>query len=352
MRPHEGARIGVGRGEGGVARRARSGGARGTGMKLVDFLPARPDRSWAFAAQAGVRHAVCKADPALTGLGPPWEFEALRTLRDRFAAEGFTLLGLEGDPFDMRRIKLGLPGRDEDLEHYRRMLANMGRLGLPLLCYNFMAGTGWYRTRADAPLRGGARGTAFDLREAADPDAASAGIDADGLWENYGRFVSAVLPAAEAAGVRMGLHPDDPPVPVLHGHARILSSAEGIRRALALSDSPSHGLTYCQATFGLLGDGDRSLLRAYADRIVFIHFRDVRGTAERFEETFHDDGPTDMPAMVRLYRDLGIDAPVRVDHVPTMAGEANDAPGYGAVGRLFAVGYLKGLLDTLGVEYS
>jgi len=160
------------------------------------------------------------------------------------------------------------------------------------------------------------------------------------------------MPAAETAGVKMGLHPDDPPVPALRGIARILNSPANIRRALALSRSPSHGLTYCQANFTLLGDGDRSLLREFRDRVVFVHFRDVEGTAASFHETFHDNGPTNMPGMIRLYHDLGFMGPIRVDHVPTLAGESNDAPGYALLGRLFAIGYLVGILQTLKVPYE
>jgi alpha-L-arabinofuranosidase len=86
--------------------------------------------------------------------------------------------------------------------------------------------------------------------------------------------------------------------------------------------------------------------------IVFVHFRDVRGTAERFEETFHDDGPTDMPAMLKLYHEVGFTGPIRVDHVPTLAGEDNAQPGYGKLGRLFALGYLKGILQTWKIPYE
>jgi mannonate dehydratase len=252
----------------------------------------------------------------------------------------------------MQRIKLGLSGRDEDLDRYCRMLENMGRLGIPLLCYNFMAGIGWHRSEPDTPLRGGALTTSFDLRDVPQALTAAGEVSAERMWENYRVFIERVMPVADASGVTMGLHPDDPPVPVLRGIARILSSPGGIRRAMALSDSPNHAITYCQATFKLLGDHDRALLREFRDRIAFVHFRDVDGPAERFHETFHDDGPTDMPGMIRLYHELGFAGPIRVDHVPALAGEANDTPGYGMLGRLFAVGYLKGILDALGVDYT
>lgn len=320
-------------------------------MRLADFLPAIPDRSWQLARQLGVRHAICKCAPELTGLKAPDDFDSLRTIQRRFADAGFTLAGLEGDEFDMRRIKLGLPGRNEDLERYNRMLANMGELGIPLLCYNFMA-TGWFRSDTAVVLRGGAISTGFSAAEAArlPPVPESERIDHARLWDNYATFIRAVMPAAQAAGVTMGLHPDDPPVPWLRGVGRIFTSPQAVDRALALTDSPSHQLTFCQATYRTMGADPQTLARRWAGRIAFVHFRDVVGTAEDFHEVFHDEGPTDMAAMVRTYSEIGVTGPVRVDHVPTMAGEDNGAHGYASLGRLFAIGYLKGLCRAQRVE--
>ncbi len=319
-------------------------------MILADFLPAAPDRSWALARQMGVRHAICKCAPDLTGLPAPDDRDSLRTIQRRFAEAGLTLYGLEGDQFDMRRIKLGLPGRDEDLERYRRMLGNLGELGIPLLCYNFMAVIGWFRTDTAVVLRGGALGSGFRLVDQGAPVPGPERIGHDQLWDNYAYFLRAVLPAAEAAGVAMGLHPDDPPVPWLRGVGRILTSPAAIDRALALAAGPAHRLTFCQATFAAMGADPQALARRWADRIAFVHFRDIVGTAEDFHEVFHDEGATDMAAMVRTYGELGLSGPVRVDHVPTLAGEDNARPGYAALGRLFAIGYLKGLCAAQGVE--
>lgn len=318
-------------------------------MILADFLPAIPDRLWTLARQTGISHAICKCAPELTGMNPPWDIDSLRSIKKRFEDAGFTLYGLEGDQFDMSRIKQGLPGRDEDIERYRQMLRNMGELGIPLLCYNFMAGLGWHRTRTDLPSRGGALVTEFNL---ADVPAAEKGLTSEQVWENYEYFLQRVLPTAEASGVKMGMHPDDPPLPEVRGMGRILCKPENFDRALALSNSPSHGVTFCQANFKLMGGDIEPLVRRWAQRIVFVHFRDVRGTAERFEETFHDDGPTDMPAMLKLYHEVGFAGPIRVDHVPTMAGEDNSQPSYGALGRLFATGYLKGALQALRIPFK
>ena len=127
---------------------------------------------------------------------------------------------------------------------------------------------------------------------------------------------------------------------------------EAFDRALSLSDSKSHGLTFCQANFrAMTGCDVAAAAQHFARRIVFVHFRDIEGTAEDFTETFHDNGPTDMPAMLRLYHAIGFNGPIRVDHVPSLAGEEHLPHGYAALGRLFAVGYMKGILDTAHIPY-
>jgi mannonate dehydratase len=285
----------------------------------------------------------------------------LAGLQTDLADEGLTLIGLEGDPFDMSRIKLGLPGRDEDLERYQSMLREMGRLGLRLLCYNFMAGVGWHRSQAARPGRGGALVSGYDLRAelGASP---ILNVSSEGIWRNYEYFLRAILPAAIEAGIRLGAHPDDPPLPVVHGFGRIMHSPSQFEQVLALSQSPQHGLTFCQANWKLMGGPDGPATQAElarnirrfvgTGRVHFVHLRDVRGCAECFEETFHDDGPTNMAKMLRLYHDAGFRGPVRCDHVPTLAGEENAQPGYGTLGRLFADGYLLGLMDALEVRSS
>ena len=185
-------------------------------------------------------------------------------------------------------------------------------------------------------------------------------ISAERIWENYVTFLRAILPVAEKARVRLGAHPDDPPVQSLRGLGRIFHSPEQFQRVLDLSPSRHHGLTFCQANWKLMGgaDSDETQRRltenvqrfAGTGRVHFVHLRDVVGSATCFTETFHDEGPTDMAAMLRLYHDAGFRGPVRCDHVPTLAGETNDIPGYGTLGRLFADGYLLGLMDALHVR--
>lgn len=315
-------------------------------MRLCLMLPAKPTLQWEIASQLGVEEVITKAAPELSGLGEPSDFASLEAVVKRFRERGLRVVGLEGDEMDMSRIKLGLPGRDDDLERYCRMLENMGRLGIEMICYNFMAGVGWYRSRNDLPERGGALTSGFDLREI--DNSATPVLSEEQLWSNYDYFIRAVMPTAERCGVRMGLHPDDPPISPLLGYPRILTSADAYRRALALSDSPSHGVTFCQATFRVMGEEVSRLIEEWGPRIFLLHFRDTTGTRTCFRETFHDNGPTDMAALIRQVRRHCPDCLIRPDHTPTMGGESNENFGYATLGNIFAVGYLRGLMEQVG----
>ena len=169
------------------------------------------------------------------------------------------------------------------------------------------------------------------------------------VWSNYEYFIKAVMPTAEKCGVRMGLHPDDPCLPELGGYARIFGTVADYDRAYSIYPSPSNAVTYCQANFKLMGADLIETARHFGKRIAFIHVRDVEGDRTDFTELFHDQGTTDQFALMRTYRELGLDVPVRGDHVPEMEGDrllAKDCvPGYFTMGRLFANGYLKALMQ-------
>lgn len=327
-------------------------------MKLCLLLPPLPDDRWMLAAQVGVRYAVTKVHPSLSQVDEPWRIEHLRAIRDRFADAGITLLGLEGDPFDLDRVKWGRDGWREDLEHYQMLLASMGELGLGLLCYNFMprpggAGHDWHRTRIDVPTRGGALTTSFDLADLPPTDDSSPSLDAATLRANHDRFLDSVLPVAARHNVRLALHPDDPPLPRLRGVARLFHSTEGFDAVHAARPEHHNAITFCQANFRLMGVDVPALAQRWIGegRVAFIHVRDVEGKADQFTETFHDNGPTDIGALLKLYHDSGFAGPIRPDHVPLLHGESpSEMPGYGILGRLHAVGYLRGLAEAQGIE--
>jgi mannonate dehydratase len=238
------------------------------------------------------------------------------------------------------------PGREEQLAGFKTLIRNMGRCGVKTLCYNWMPDDDWQRTSVTARERGHALVTEFDLSQVGPSQAAASASTAEQLWLNFATFLEEVLPVAEDHGVTLALHPDDPPLPQLRGQARIFTSYAAFERALNAHDSPANQLCFCQGTFASAGEDIPEGIRRFHKRTAFAHFRDVTGVATKFRETFHDNGQTDMAACMRTYLQCGFEGPIRPDHVPTLDGETNDHPGYEMLGRLHAIGYMKGLIDA------
>ncbi len=329
-------------------------------MQLSLLLPPKYDeRKWALARQVGVNYAITKAMPEISGKPAPYNFEALKSIKEEFKDAGFILAGLEGDQFDMSAIKLGLPNRDEWIDKYRQMIRNMGQLSIPLLCWNFMASVGWYRTKIDIPDRGGALISEFNMETAqmnkVPPEQR---IDENKLWENIFYFLDAVLPVAEEYGIKMALHPDDPPLSPFLGVGRILINAASFDKIHEKYPSDSNGIAFCQATFKIMEEDIKALSKRWINdnRIFFIHFRDVKGDKNYFRETFIDDGPTPIAEMIKHYYNSGFNGMIRSDHAPSMYGETQEtfsggiSAGYDMLGHLFAVGYLKGICESAGIK--
>jgi mannonate dehydratase len=297
--------------------------------------------------QAGVTDAVTGRPPGEGG--PVWTLDSILALKRTIESFELSLSVIELIPIP-DRVKLGLPGRDEDIEHYCRTIRNLGRAGVPILAYNWMAGLSWFRTSVTTPVRGGALSTAYDHRVMqALPLTELGEVPEEQLWASLEYFLRAVVPTAEEAGVKLALHPDDPPVSPVRGVGRILTSPAAMQRALDLVPSVANGLTFCQGCFGEMGADVPENIRRFGTqgKIFFAHFRNLRGTAEDFVETFHDNGQLDMYVAMKAYHDVGFDGPIRPDHAPTMEGESNDKPGYAVTGRILAVGYMRGLLEAI-----
>ena len=312
-------------------------------MLLADYFRSQHDATWDIALQCGVRHGVIRLpEDADFDICSKAHWDAVHK---RFTDFGIKPVIIEPMPNALHdHIKAGDGLRDESIEKVIKMFPIMRDLDIGTICFNFMAHIGWLRTRSDYPERGGATVTSFDM-EKFTPTGAK--ITADELWYNYRYFLDAVLPEAEKCGIKLALHPDDPPVPRLGDVERILISGENIRKAIFdIHPSDNLGLTMCQATFFVMGEDLEEMIRLFREKIMFVHFRNTKGHPNAFRETFHDNGNIDMAKIMKTYVENGIDVPVRVDHVPTMAGEVSTLPGYDAVGRLFAIGYLKGILDA------
>ncbi len=325
---------------------------RGKGMKLALMLDSRNKDRWTLARQIGVNHAIVPVSRVLRRVTRDRYVETLVKIKAAYEESGLTIAGVESHPVAAEKIKLGLPGRDEEIANYCAVIVALGKVGIPMCCYNFMAGIGWYRTKTDIAERGGALSSEFDNQIAKKQGLTRWGqISEEKIWDNITYFLKRIIPVAEKAGVKMALHPDDPPISPLRGIGRILTSASAFRRVLQIVPSPVNGITFCQANFKLMGEDIQALVREFGGqgKIFFVHLRDVRGTGERFHETFHDNGPTDMAKMLKLYHEVGFDGPIRPDHAPTLADESNQSPGYAMQGKIFAIGYIKGIAQALDI---
>jgi len=291
----------------------------------------------------------------------PMNIEELQKIKDWINSYGMNLSAVEGGP-PMDKIVLAKQGRDEQIETYKQCILNMGKVGIPILCYNFMP---WSfrvgRTSYEVPIRGNALSSCFCWKDFDDSIRYEDGeTTVEEMWENLEYFLKCVVPVAEEAGVYLALHPDDPPISRMRGMARIMNTIEDFDRLIKLVPSKHNGITFCQGTFSEMGVDIPSTVKRFADRIHFVHFRDTIGDKYNFVETFQDNGKTDMLEAMRTYRDVGFNGPIRPDHVPLLAGEeghvvgdkakgyfSGKASGYTMMGRLFAVGYMRGLIEAV-----
>jgi mannonate dehydratase len=333
----------------------KSAGRDRRGIQLAELFALDEDHKIRLASQIGITHAIVGVSPALSKVTPDRYVETLRKIKTDFQAAGMVFAGVESHPVPAEKIKLGLPGRDEEIENYIAAIKALAQVGVPMVCYNWMAGIGWYRTKTDVLSRGGALLSEFDNEAAKKLGLTEWGeVSEERVWSNLEYFLKTVIPVAEKAGVKMALHPDDPPLSPLRGIGRILTSAANYRRILNMVPSPVNGITFCQANFKLMGEDIAALAREWCaqKKIFFVHFRDVEGTREHFRETFHDNGPVDLAQMLRIYHECGFEGPMRPDHAPTLDGESNDRPGYAMGGKVLAIGYMKGAMDALGIPYA
>lgn len=261
------------------------------------------------------------------------------------------ILDLHCDP----TIVLGLSGVDEKIDQYQQYLRNLGKAGIPYTTYAHMANLknqaipGYYQT-AHVADRGGATTREFDLDVANQlPPSHDRDYSEDHIWGTFTDFIQAVMPVAEEAGVRIGLHPDDPPVASLGGIARCFRNFPAFERAMEIADSDNFGLCFCAGTWAeggpTMGQDVLEMIRYYGSRgkIFKVHFRNVDRPLPKFHETFIDNGYLDAYQVMRALREVEFDGIIVPDHVP--------AGGYPQVNNAYTIGYMKALRDRVNAEF-
>jgi len=326
-----------------------------------------------FARQLGV-DGVQMNTPLLPG-ERRWEEADLANLRARAEEHGLRFEAIENVPIHFYdKAMLGQPGRDEQIEHYQATIRNVGRAGIPILGYHFMPNSVW-RTSRTTPGRGGAHVTSFDMALVestagggqrafvakrdervesvfVEEEAGANLVTEDRMWANYEYFMRAVLPVAKEAGIKLALHPDDPPVETLGGVARLFRNVEGFKRAEAIAEASgageAWGLDLCLGCCSEMPGGPANvaaMIEHFGPRgkILYVHFRDVQGTVPRFQECFIGEGNYDAARTMLSLKRNGFTGFLLDDHVPHMI---DDTP-WAHRGRAHAIGYMQGLLDMI-----
>lgn len=304
--------------------------------------------------------------------GDVWTLERVERTADEIDAAGLSWCVVESLNVH-EDIKLGRPSRDRLIEQYCESLASIGAAGVPVVCYNFMPVFDWMRTDLARPASDGSTSLSYEDEDvqAIDLSKGTQGlpgwgrtissselnqlleaydaVDNEMLWDHLGYFLERVVPAAEAAGVSMAIHPDDPPWSIF-GLPRIVTDRDALARLLSLVDRPANGLTFCTGSLGADPANDLpAMIRAFGHRIHFAHCRNVKHTGYRsFHEVAHPSvlGNVDMREVMAAYRDVGFAGPMRPDHGRMIWGETGQ-PGYGLYDRALGATYLYGLWEGL-----
>ena len=288
-----------------------------------------------------------------------WEYGDLAQLKMHVEKHGLRLEVLEDGP-PIEKIIYDLPGKEEQLENFCRSLENIGRAGIKVIKPQHMPPVPnmIWRTEIDKPTRGGATSTAFDYDIIKDfPPTVKFGVyKEEEIWRNLEYFLRGVVPTAEEAGVVITFHPDDPPISPIQGFPRILRSIEAFDKLFSLVPSDNVGMCFCQGCFAEMGVDVPAAIRYFGrkGKIFFAHFRNVKGSVYEpggFQEIFHDDpsGSIDMFEAMKAYYEVGFEGPMRPDHVPKMIFDDifGGIPGYHLLGKVFAIGYMKGLAESI-----
>ncbi|MGV3490250.1 MAG: mannonate dehydratase [Devosia sp.] len=322
-----------------------------------------------FAAQIGV-DGLQMNNPTLPG-DHRWEEKDVAALAKQVTDAGLKFEAIENVPTHFyHKAMMGLDGRDEQIENYQATIRAVARAGIPVLGLHFMPNSVWTTDR-NGQTRGGATARRFDMsvveahiddleklrsympttlgRASSMPLFGKDGpfITEDQMWSNYEYFMKAVLPVAEEEGLKLALHPDDPPVPMLGGVARLFYKPDNFKKAYELvGKSPSWTLDLCLGCCSEMVGGKenvKEMIEYFAPKqaISYIHFRDVKGTVPDFTECFIGDGNFDPAEVLILLAENGFEGFLLDDHVPKMDGDSD----WNHRGRSHAIGYLQGLIN-------
>ena len=289
-----------------------------------------------------------------------WTFEELAALKKEINAAGLELEAIENfDPAHWHDVLLDGPKKSQQLENLKTIIRNVGRAGIPVFGYNFSIAGVAGRVKGNF-ARGDTEAVGMDgpldkpmpngmvWNMIYDKDAPSGTVPSathEQLWQRLKDFLDALLPVAEEAGVTLAAHPDDPPLPTLRGQPRLVYQPRFYQKLLDLRSSPRNALEFCLGSLAEMTEGDiYDVVDTYSrqGKLAYVHFRNVRGKAPHYKETFIDEGDMDMLRVLSILKRNGYNGVLVPDHAPQMACAA---PWH--AGMAFALGYMKAALQVL-----
>ncbi|MQG37036.1 MAG: hypothetical protein FI719_01655 [SAR202 cluster bacterium] len=320
-------------------------------------------------AQLGVKNIVVYGGPGLNAqigsadLPNDYRntFDDYVAIRKRIESYGLNLVACEGGFIANPRyhdLVFGGPKRDAIIDGLSSEITDMGRAGIPIFGYHWMPASVW---RSEAvKIRAGADATAWDsnsTHQTAIQDISIADhydVSIENMWSCLEYWIKAITPVAEAAGIRLGIHPDDPPVPELAGIPRLLGSFEAFKRLVAIVDSPSNAIEFCQGTFSEMEGEDLYKMIEYfstRQKVLYVHFRNVSGTVPTFNEEFINTGYVNMKRAMEIYHSAGYTGVFMDDHCP-LVNHDDEFPGNwgGYRSRVFAQGYIQAMIEAVTGE--
>ena len=276
-------------------------------------------------------------------------FEKTLALRTRIEASGLRFTAIHGIPSGWyNKIRYGLSGKDRQIDNFERSIRNIGSAGVPIWGYQFHSVRVW-RTSSHTRARGDALVTSYDhsLMENA-PTAGRRPVTDEEMLGNFQSLLQRIIPVAEVAGVKMALHPDDPPMSPIAGAACPFRSIETFQRVVDMVPSESNGMIFCQGCFTEMGSDVYEAIRQFGaqKKIFYVHFRNVKGTVPAFRESFIDNGDVDMVKAMKTYKDVGYDGLFVPDHLPVLVGDSK----YQHRSRSYVVGYIRALIQSVEAE--
>ena len=322
------------------------------------------DEYLTFAKQLGVKGVQFNMIPKTPDLPDDkgyWELNDLKRLRQKVNDYDLELEAIENVPHHFyTKAMLGVDGCDEQIANYQQTVRNMGEAGIPILGINWMPNSVWRTPTAIG--RGGVKVTAFDMEQALSgnifggiavvPEAEGRIFSEAEMFDNYVYFMKQIIPVAEEYGVKIALHPDDPPVESLGGIGRVFYKPDNFKKALEAVPSPNHGLDFCMGCFSEMvyadqsnNDGVLDAIRYFGERgkIFYVHFRDVQGCVPKFQECFPGEGNVDVVDAIRTLQDVGFTGFIIDDHVPEMIDDSQ----WRHRGHAYATGYIMALVEAV-----